>query len=260
VDRARLLALMDASMRAMYRADTEGTPGGTVVETDGVLLCTTPRGTAISNMAIVRGPVDARTVRERTAGLYERAGRPYTVWTRVHADDALEPGLRALGFRPLVDLPAMAFLPGGGAPAAPPPEITVRSVTDDAGREAYAGVMARAYAVYGIPEESTAEHFATIANVVGPATRAFLAYKRGRAVAGALLFFADGVGAVNWVGTLPEEFRQGYGAAVTWAAVTEGLRRGACLVNLQASTMGAPVYRRMGFTTPTHYRVLGAPA
>ncbi len=259
VDRARLLALMDASMQAMFRADTEATPGCMVAEVDGLLMCATPRGTAISNMTIVCGPVDAGTVRAETARAYGRASRPYTVWTRAHVDAALEPELRTLGFRPLVDLPAMALLSGDGQPTSTPSEIVIRPVTDDVGRADYGCIMARAYAVYGIPEESTAEHFARRASVVGPAIQAFLAYRDGRAVAGALLFLAHGVGVVNWVGTLPEEFRRGYGTAVTWAAVAEGLRRGAHLISLQASSMGAPVYRRMGFTTPTHYRVFGAP-
>src|SRR5438128_1532477 len=77
---------------------------------------------------------------------------------------------------------------------------------------------------------------------------------QGRALAGAILYMAHGVGGIGWVGTLPEEFGRGYGRAVTWAAITEGLRRGARFTNLQASPMGEPMYRRMGFTTATHYR------
>src|SRR5947208_1324076 len=144
--------------------------------------------------------------------------------------------------------------PGAGLPAPPPPEATIRPVTDDAGRAGYARVMTRAFAVYGAPEASTAEHFASLAGVVGPTTQAYLAYRDGRALAGAMLYMAHGVGGIGWVGTLPEEFGRGYGRAVTWAVIAEGLRRGARFMSLQASPMGEPMYRRMGFTTPTHYR------
>lgn len=259
MDAVRLLALVDGGMQALYRADTEGTPGGVVEERPGLLMCATPYGTAISNMTLVCGPVDPAEVRDATARMYRAAGRPYTVWTRVHADGGIDAGLRRHGFRPLADLPAMALLPDAQVPA-PSPAVVIRPVTDDPGRATYARVMARAYVVYGIPEESTAEHFARLPSVVGPTTQAFLAYEGERAVAGALVALFHGVAVVNWVGSLPEEFRRGFGTAVTWAAVREGLRRGVDAVILQASSMGAPVYRRMGFTTPTHYRVFGAPA
>ena len=48
---------------------------------------------------------------------------------------------------------------------------------------------------------------------------------------------------------------RGLGAAVTWAAVHEGLRRGARFASLQAWPMGEPVYRRIGFAAVSHYGV-----
>jgi len=249
-----LLTLMDLNMVAMYDADTRATPGGEVAEAPGLVMCRTPRGTVASNMAIVTGPIDARTVRELTDHLYRRAESPFSVWTREHADARLEAGLRELGFHQIHREPGMTFTPGAARPGRTPSEIMIRPVTDDAGREDYGRVMAKAFGVYGTPEASTAEHFAALPSVVGPTTQAFLAYKEGRAVAGAILYMAHGVGGIGWVGALPEEFGQGYGSAVAWAVVEEGLRRGARFMNLQASPMGEPMYRRMGFATPTHYR------
>ena len=49
------------------------------------------------------------------------------------------------------------------------------------------------------------------------------------------------------VATPPEHRRRGYGEALTWAAVEEGNRLGCDHSTLQASPMGAPVYRRMGY-------------
>jgi hypothetical protein len=253
-ERAELLALMDANMAAVYATDTRATPGGTVAEAPGLIMCRTPRGTVATNMAIVTGPIYAETVRARSLAFYRPTGSPFSVWTREHADAGLDVELGALGFHPVHREPAMAFLPGAGRPRVPPREIVIRAVTDDAGRADYGCVMSRAFALYGTPEASTAEHFATLASVVGPATQAYLAYRDGRALAGAILYMAHGVGGIGWVGTLPGEFGRGYGSAVTWAVIAEGLRRGARFLSLQASPMGEPMYRRMGFTTPTHYR------
>jgi len=245
---------MDANMVAVYAADTRATPGGVVVETPEMVMCRTPRGTVATNMAIVTGPIDAGAVHARAAETYIARGSPFSLWTREHADGALAAELPRLGFHPIHREPGMVYLSGAGSPAAPPPEITIRPVIDDRAREDYARLAARAFGVYGTPEDSTAEHFATMASVHGPATQAYLAYRDACAVAGAVLYMAYGVGGIGWVGTLPAEFGRGYGRAVTWTVIAEGFRRGARFMNLQASPMGEPMYRRMGFSTPTHYQ------
>src|SRR5262249_42052964 len=103
--------------------------------------------------------------------------------------------------------------------------------------------------------ETTASHFATLDSLVGPTKCAFIAWLDGVPVAGAVLYLSHGVGGIGWVGTVPAACGHGYGAAVTWAAIEEGARRGGVFSNLQASPLGASVYRRMGFATSTHYRV-----
>jgi hypothetical protein len=253
-DDAALLALMDLNMVACYRADTCATPGGEVVDVPGLTLFRTPLGRISTNMAIVTGPVDVRTIRELTAETYGPTGSPFTVWTREHADGALEPALGELGFHQIHREPGMVFVRGAGPAVPPPPGVTVRAVQDDADRAAYGDLATRAFALYGVPEDSIAEHFATLDSVLGPTTQGFLAWSDGRAVAAAILYMAHGVGGIGWVATHPDEFRRGYGRAITWAVIEEGLRRGARFMNLQASPMGEPMYRRMGFTTPTHYR------
>jgi hypothetical protein len=249
-----LLTLMDRNLVAVYATDTRATPGGAVIEADGLVMCRTPHGTVATNMAIVTGPIDAARVRTLTAEAYERDGRPFAVWTREHADAALDEDLRRLGFHQIHREPGMVYLQDGAALPPPPPEITIRAITDDAGREEYGRLMARAFGVYGAPEKSTLEHFASMAGVRGPDTQAYLAWRDGRAVAGATLYMAHEVGGIGWVGTDPDAFGRGYGRAVTRAVIADGVRRGARFMNLQASPMGEPMYRRMGFLTPTHYR------
>jgi acetyltransferase (GNAT) family protein len=257
-ERAELLALMDANMVAVYVADTRATPGGAAEETAGLALCRTPHGTVSTNMAIVTGPLDVRAIRDRTAAFYDE--RPFSVWTREHADAELERELAAAGYAHFHREPGMVWFPGAGPAVPPPPGVTIEPVRDDAGRRAYARVMARSFGVYGTPESSTVEHFETLASLAAPDIQGYLAWRDGRPVAGATLYMAHGVGGIGWVGTLPEEFGHGYGPAVTWAVIAEGVRRGARFMNLQASPMGEPMYRRIGFTAPTHYRWFLPPA
>ena len=54
---------------------------------------------------------------------------------------------------------------------------------------------------------------------------------------------------------------KGYGAAVTWAVVAEGARRGYTHAVLQTSESGYPVYRRVGFVDGGwHVELAGPPA
>jgi hypothetical protein len=254
VDQTQMLALMDLNMREMYREDARATPGGWILERAGLLMVGSPLGTVTTNMAIVVGTPDAATVRRETDRAFRRVGLPFSVWTRAHADAPLEADLPSVGFTHIAGAPGMAFLPGDGESPPPPSEIAIRAVTDEAGRADFARMSAPAWAIYGAPEESTGSHFTILASLHAPTTQAFLAYRGDRPVAGGILYLSHDVGGVGWVGTVPDQQRRGYGAAATWAVVREGLRRGARLMNLQASPLGEPVYRRMGFRTPTQYR------
>jgi GNAT superfamily N-acetyltransferase len=55
------------------------------------------------------------------------------------------------------------------------------------------------------------------------------------------------------VGTAESARRRGIGTAMTWAAVEAGREWGSSAVVLQASEMGEPIYRAMGFRTVAGY-------
>jgi predicted acetyltransferase len=68
----------------------------------------------------------------------------------------------------------------------------------------------------------------------------------------------NGVAGIYWVGTTERARGQGLGRALTAAAVNAGLDLGAELASLQASPMGEPIYRAMGFEKIFDYRLLMA--
>jgi len=252
---SEMLALADANMVAMYCHDARATRGGFVVERPGIVLCGAPTNLAVANMAIVRGCLDAPTVEAETARVFGESALPFTVWTRAHAEAGLDTDLQERGWTLLMRVPAMVLDAGAGELFAPPAGVAIRPVADVRDCRAYAAVAAEAWTTYGVPPASTAAHFHDPRHLLGPETAAFLAWEGRTAVAGAVLYLLHGVAGIGWVSTVTRARGRGLGAAVTSAAVREGRRRGARWTSLQASVLGAPVYRRMGFCTLSSYGV-----
>jgi ribosomal protein S18 acetylase RimI-like enzyme len=75
----------------------------------------------------------------------------------------------------------------------------------------------------------------------------YLAFLDGRPAATSQLVPAEGVAGIFYVATLPEFRNRGIGYAATLHACEAGREIGYRIATLQASPMGEPVYRRMGF-------------
>ncbi|HEV2235126.1 MAG TPA: GNAT family N-acetyltransferase [Ktedonobacterales bacterium] len=158
--------------------------------------------------------------------------------------------LEAHGFvRDAFEMPAMTVdlttLPSE-VPA--PPELTVREVLDPLTLH----LWLRAFVPgMDLPESVPARWHPTRTSLgLGPGQpyRTWLGRLDGVPVATAELFLAAGVAGIVNVSTVPEARGQGIGGAVTLAPLREARRLGYRIGTLMASAMGAPVYRRMGFT------------
>jgi GNAT superfamily N-acetyltransferase len=108
-------------------------------------------------------------------------------------------------------------------------------------------------------EDGTSEYVArrlfSDAIAADPDVELVIASLDGRAVGTSLAIRTDEVAGVYAVGTLADARRRGVGTAATWAAVAAGRAWGCELVVLQASEMGFPMYRAMGFQTVVRYAI-----
>jgi GNAT superfamily N-acetyltransferase len=87
----------------------------------------------------------------------------------------------------------------------------------------------------------------TVGFEVNGAIRHYIAYWEGKP-AGISTVFLDGeVAGIYYVATVPAVRNKGIGTAVTLVALQDARAEGCRLAGLEASTMGYPVYARMGF-------------
>lgn len=258
-ERSALLRAMDLNMWEMFREITRLGRGSELLETPQCWMAFAPRGMPFHNMVMIRDAVDVDALLAAARDFYVRRGRVFSIWTRAHADAAVDATLRERGFTEFTSMPGMVLLGDPGTLRAPA-GLTIRAVTTDEGRRDYLHVMAEAYATYGAPREYADDAFVSLESVCAPHIQGFVGYVDGKPASAATVYVTHGVAGTGWVGTAPEHRGHGFGEAVTWAAIRAGFRRGAAFANLQASPMGRPIYERMGFNTLTEYRVLvGAP-
>ncbi|HEY2916131.1 MAG TPA: GNAT family N-acetyltransferase [Candidatus Limnocylindrales bacterium] len=93
-----------------------------------------------------------------------------------------------------------------------------------------------------------------------PDIRLFGGFLDGDAVASSVAIRGGPVGGIYSVGTAERARRRGIGTAMTWRAVEAGRAWGCEAATLQASAMGEPVYRAMGFERVAGYALWNRPA
>lgn len=249
------LVAIDRNAAGMLTTAMRAVSDGWVREDASLVVCGAPFGIATTNVAMVVGPTTPAAIAAATHREFAARGVPYSVWTRRHADRELSAALEADGWGRALAAPAMVCATGELVRPAVPRELRLEWVRTERDRAAYREVMEAAWGVYGIDRAAIGPFFGRLEALAGPAVRAVLGWVGSEAVAGAILYCLHGVAGIGWVGTLPSASRRGYGASVTWRAVAAGLERGMRFASLQASPLGEPVYRRLGFRTVSSYDV-----
>ncbi len=254
--REELIELSDLNYAEANR-ELSRRAGGAVLDEEGLLfyagghplpvLC----NAAMRTRAEALGP-PAATVIARADAFFGARGRGYTIHVRAHADPELRSAALAAGLVEFGNAPAMV-LERRLDDAAPPAGVTLERVESEAQAEAFRAVMASAYASLGMPAD-VAPAVLRLPVLAAPHIASVLArLEDGTPAAGAMCIQSHGVAGVYWVGTAPGARGRGLAELCTRAAGNAGFDRGARIASLQASVMGEPVYRRMGYREVTRY-------
>jgi GNAT superfamily N-acetyltransferase len=135
-----------------------------------------------------------------------------------------------------------------------PPGIELERVRDARGASDYNDVVRASYPDIGLPLEAFGDGI-PLGHMTLPNTSAFVAYRDEEPVSVAISIVTDVFAGIEWVGTVRSARGVGLGAALTAAAANAGFERGARVAWLEASEMGVPMYRRMGFEDLFAYKL-----
>jgi ribosomal protein S18 acetylase RimI-like enzyme len=228
----------------------QAAPGGAVAEAEGVVMIATGVPFFYFNAAFVTDPsADPERVVDTAQEWFGGRALPFSLRFSEHepafADAAITAGLVESERSPIM---AMSV---EGTPPPPPIEgLEVRVVSDEAGFDDHVRIVAEAFSAPAdwlrrvfTPALLDVEDFVPL-----------VGYIAGEPVASSALVVTDGMGGVYNVGTPEQHRRQGYGEAMTWAAVEQAMALGCTATTLQASAMGKPIYERMGYRTLLDYR------
>ncbi len=92
-----------------------------------------------------------------------------------------------------------------------------------------------------------------------PDAEMFVGYADNQPACTSMLIKTGPVAGIYWVATLDRFRNRGLGKAITVESLVAGRTRGCTFASLQASVMGEPVYRRIGFDNPYSYRNYSSP-
>jgi hypothetical protein len=177
-------------------------------------------------------------------------GVPGTWWILPSSQpDDLERRLLAQGFTGPAEMPGMSIdLDSIADDLAPPAaEVTIERVRDAAQLAAYAEAGTAGWDMSSAMATGMRDALLRMEVTEHSPTRMYLARLDGAPVATSLLVLGGGVAGIYNVGTVEHARHRGIGAAVTVAPLRDARALGYRVGVLQASALGAPVYRRLGF-------------
>jgi GNAT superfamily N-acetyltransferase len=237
-------------------------PGAEIESTDGWLFGAGRFSHPVISNAAFRADdsLDPAEFLDRAQAFFSPRKRGFSVWVRPDLDEDREliATAEAAGLRSVHEMPEMV-LNHSLDEEEPPAGAALRRIASADDASAFWQVAAAAYIGNGFPPE-TFSYYEDHEGLWADNVAAFLARVDGRPAAIAMTIVSRGIAGIYWVGTTEEARGRGLARALTATAVNAGFEMGAEIASLQASPMGEPIYRRMGFETIFNYRLFMQPA
>ena len=204
------------------------------------------------NWGFLKPPYDdLDTAAAVTRSHFAVGGLPFKLAFRGDHQEAMRP-LEARGWERMLEATPGMTLPIRAPIPALPAGLVVREVRTPA---ELVGFRECAFRGFGYPVQA-ARIFLNERMFGLPQLRLYAGLVDGSVVATAMLVATGAIAGIYWVTTLESHRGRGFGAAITGAAVAGGRDLGCATAFLQASSLGRPVYARMGFAHVLDYAYL----
>ncbi len=185
---------------------------------------------------------------------FESRKLPFRIAFRNGLETAFLPLLSERGYkenRPqavmtLLDLPDKNVFQG---------DLDIRRVSSTTGLNHFQEIVEKSYSL----PEGSGPFIVTERILKLPDTELFVGYADNQPACTSMLIKTGPVAGIYWVATLDRFRNHGFGKAITAESLVAGRNRGCTFANLQASVMGEPVYRRIGFDNPYNYPNYSSP-
>jgi GNAT superfamily N-acetyltransferase len=215
-------------------AATARAAGGDVIRTERALVGDARSAFLFDNAMVLLQPPEPGTIHQDVAAARETfRGRPWVLLSAWPTEDLGGDGMTLVGHPPLM------WRPPGGDPPEHPAHLMIKQVTDEHRLAEFTRTL-----IDGYPMASATDSAAFHPSMLGTDIELLVGYVDGHPVAtGGAAVSADQL-EIDWVAVLPQHRGKGYGAALTWAAMTVRPKTPAVLLS---SDDGRPVYERLGF-------------
>jgi hypothetical protein len=264
MDRADVLRAGDLNLVEVLRHFARSQPAGVVHEEAGIVcFAGSPvwPGPFDNGAFVLAARVEPREAVERATRFFDGLRPGYCIWSAEHHDPGVARAAEAAGLVSMGEGPPQMVLDHGLPDAVAREGVQLRPVVDDETRRDYLAVLADSFTTtQGTPAEVLEGNFGHVDALHGPNVRAVVASLDGEPAAGAFVLVSHGVAGVQYVGTVERARGRGLGELVTRWVSNAGFDLGARIAALQASEMGEPVYRRMGYQTVSRYSFWMGPA
>jgi hypothetical protein len=240
-----------------YHRESPLWSAGGVVQENAGLLCYANASTfpiLINGALRTDDSIDPDILIRQADNFFSDRARGFSLWIREEIDEDLEQAANRSGFVQLIRQPEMVC--SEKLPSQPLPDgVEIKRVTNAEDVALFAHITASSFSVYGMPLDVAHQAFSAPEQMLQPHIVALIAYVERRPVSCALTLVRDGVAGLYWVGTIEAYRKRGLATAVVRQITNVGFDLGAHISTLQATVMGEPVYKKLGYETIFYYRI-----